>query len=153
MGLLAGALVAGPAHAGIYTDDLARCLVTKSTEADKTLLMRWMFGALGASPATRDLAAISPAQSDQLSKQGAELFGRLLTDTCHGETVAAMKYEGSGAIETAFSTLGQVAARGLMTDPSVAAELAKLDKYLDKDKLTALGKEAGMMPPAQPAKH
>lgn len=138
---------ASSATAGLYSDDLARCLVTKSTEADKTLLMRWVFGAMTASSATRDLSSVTSDQRDKLAQEGGALFVRLIADTCHAESVAALKYEGSAAFESAFQTLGAVAMRGLMSDPLVAAELAKLDKHMSKDKLKALGKEAGVAVP------
>ena len=35
-----------PAWAGVYADDLSRCLVGKSTDADKIVLMKWFFSAL-----------------------------------------------------------------------------------------------------------
>jgi hypothetical protein len=36
-----------PALAGIYTDDLSRCLVEKTTTEDKTTLVQWMLKIMG----------------------------------------------------------------------------------------------------------
>lgn len=42
--------------------------------------------------------------------------------------------------------LGQVATRGLMTDPKVSASMAGVAKYIDNGKFEALFKEAGVDP-------
>src|SRR5690606_36147825 len=138
-------------RAGVYSDDLTRCLVDKSTADDRAQMMQWMFVALSASPVTRDMAAISDARREDVNRGGATLFVRLITDTCRSQSVNALKYEGPLAFEAAFNTLGQVAARGLMADPAVIAELSKLDSYMDKTKLDALGQEAGLPKRGAPA--
>lgn len=147
------ALCAGSsaATAGVYSDDLTRCLVDRSTADDRAQMMQWMFVALSASPVTRDMAAVSDARREAVNRGGATLFVRLITDTCRSQSVNALKYEGPLAFETAFNTLGQVAARGLMADPAVIAEVSKLDSYMDKTKLDALGQEAGLPKRGAPA--
>lgn len=131
------------AQAGIYTDDLSRCLVAKTTEQDKNQLVRWIFTIFAMNPAVKDIVNLTPAQREQYNRGGADLLQRLLIDDCHKETVAAIKYEGSAAMGASFQVLGQVAARGLMTDPSVLEGLQSLTTYLDKSRWTALAKEAG----------
>ena len=46
--LVFGLLCAQPAsvQAGVYSDDLAKCLVNKTTQKDQTDLLRWMFSAV-----------------------------------------------------------------------------------------------------------
>jgi len=39
-------LLASPAVAGPYSDDLAKCLVRSTTPEDKTLLVQWMFATM-----------------------------------------------------------------------------------------------------------
>ena len=51
--------------------------------------------------------------------------------------VAAM-HEGKPTIEYAFSVLGQVAGRGMMGDPQVAAGANDVARYLDEKKIKAL---------------
>ncbi len=142
--MLLGALCYGTAaSAGIYTDDLSRCLVKSASDDDKTMLMKWVFGLMSASPAVSPMSSITPEQHKALNKQGAALFERLIIIDCHKEAVAAMKFEGDTAFETSFSVLAQVAVRGLMTAPAVNAEMENFVSYFDKDKLKALGAEAG----------
>jgi hypothetical protein len=146
-------MVAGSsAWAGAYTDDLGKCLVRSSSEADRTVLMQWMFSALSANPAVSSLASISEAQREAFNKAAADLLERLVLRDCRQTATEAVKYEGPKALEASFSVLGEVAARGLMADPKAAAELQKLGGHLDHEAWAAFGKEAGMPGPATPAK-
>lgn len=150
MGLIIGAAVAmtwgASASAGLYSDDLARCLVAKSSDADKITLMQWMFSAMTAHPAVQSMTNITATQREAFTKKGADLFQRLMFVDCRTETVGALKNEGSPAIEAGFQVLGQVAARGLMSDPAVAAQMGSVAKAMDASKLAALAKEAGTQP-------
>jgi hypothetical protein len=101
------------ASAGLYSDDLARCLIAKSSDADRITLMQWMFSALTAHPAVRSMSNITGAQRDGFTRKAGELFQRLMFVDCHTETVAALKYEGNGALESGFQVLGQAAAPGI----------------------------------------
>jgi hypothetical protein len=135
-----------PAVAGPYSDDLAKCLVSHASTADHEALVRWMFAALAAGPAVRDIARATPEQRAAISMTAGQMFTRLVTKDCHNETVAALKYEGATAIELGFSTLGNVAARDMMGDPAVQAEMGSLDKGMDRAALDAINKEAGIAP-------
>jgi len=138
--------LAAPALAGPYSDDLAKCLVSHATTADHEALVRWMFSALAVGPAVRDIAKTTPEQRAAISAAAGQMFTRLVTKDCHAETVAALKYEGGGAIEFGFSTLGSVAARDMMTDPAVREEMSRLDKGADRSAFDAIAKEAGIAP-------
>ena len=127
-----------PAFAGVYTDDLTRCLVEKSTPQDKTMLVQWMFVAMSRHPSVAALTKVTPEDVDQHNKQAGEVFMRLLTDTCVENSKKAVKYEGAMAIQNAFQVLGQVAAGDLFANPEVAKVMAGLEKYMDAKKLDAL---------------
>ncbi len=75
-----------------------------------------------------------------------KLYERLLTVDCHTETVAALKYEGTSGMEQSFSVLGQVAFRGLLSDPAVTKVMSGLTEFVDTKKIEALGSEAGIAP-------
>lgn len=139
------------ASAAIYTDDLSRCLVSAATDTDKSAFVQWMFAMISLNPSVKPLSDITGAKRNELNKQVAGLMQRLVLEDCHKETVAAVKYEGSGAFESSFEVLGQVAARGLMADPAVQAGILELGKYVDNDKWSAIAKEAGL-PDSAPAK-
>ena len=143
------AVQAAPASAGLYTDDLTRCVVDKATDADKLGFIRWMFSAMSAHPGVKDLSASTPEQRAALSKQAGNLITRLLTEDCRPQTVTALKYEGAGAITGSFEVLGKVAMQGLMSDPSVQQAMNGLQSPENDKKFEALGKEAGIPMPAK----
>jgi len=129
-----------PAFSGVYTDDLTRCLVEKSTPQDKTTLVQWMFVAMSQHPSVASLTKVTPDDVELHNKAAGELFVRLLTDTCVENTKKAIKYEGATAIQNAFQVLGQVAAGDLFANPEVAKVMSGLEKYMDAKKLEALNK-------------
>ncbi|WP_420137160.1 hypothetical protein [Sphingomonas sp.] len=139
---LLGVIGGTPAAAGVYADELTKCLVAKASTADHEALVRWMFAAFAAGPAVKQLANITPEQRTSVTATAGSMFTRLLTQDCRSETIAALKYEGATAMETGFSALGTVAARDLMTDPAVQAELGKLDAFTDTAKIDAMRSEA-----------
>ena len=127
-----------PALAGMYTDDLSRCLVDSSTKEDRTALVQWIFAAISQNPS---IAAYSKATDADIEKANAavgSLFMRLLTETCVDKARKAVKYEGAVAIQGAFEVLGKVASSDLFSDPKVQAVMAALGKHVDNKKLEAL---------------
>jgi hypothetical protein len=136
--LLSGALAAAfaaPAHAGLYADDLSRCLVEKSTPEDKNALIRWVIAITTLHPAVRPIAQVDAEARAGANTQTARIFERLLTQQCLDQTRQAVRYEGAAAIQSGFQTLGQVAMVELFADPGVAAALGELDKVIDAQKL------------------
>ncbi len=128
-------LNAGPAQAGPYSDDLAKCLVESTTTADKNALVKWMFAMAALHPAVKSIASITEAERTQSTRGTAQLFERLLTESCRAQTQQAVKYEGAAALQTGFQMLGQVAARELFADPGVARGLADLENHIDSQKM------------------
>lgn len=63
-----------PAMAGIYTDDLSRCLVDKTSTEDKSVLVQWIFVAMAQHPSVVPLTKITPADVDRDNKAAGELF-------------------------------------------------------------------------------
>ncbi len=124
-----------PAIAGVYTDDLSRCLVESSTSEDKLTLVKWMFTGMALHPTVKPMAPITEEQRDGANKNAAKLFVRLLTETCVAQTKNAVKYEGQLAIQSSFQVFGQVAGKELLTNPDVAAGMSGLEKHFDSDKL------------------
>jgi hypothetical protein len=128
-------------QAGVYSDDLSRCIVRSSTADDRLMLMKWIFSAISLHPAVQPMTSVTPEQRDLLAQQAAALTSRLLTSDCRAETVAALKYE-SSAFQGAFELLGRVAMSDLMTEPSVASGVGGASAYMAKDpKLQALVKQ------------
>lgn len=141
VGLCAAATAA---DAGPYSDDLSKCLVRSSSADDQALLVDWIFVAVSANPSVQPYAKVTDAQRDEVNRRGANLFERLLTADCRNETVAALKYEGPGAMGASFAVLGQVAMRRLMSDDKVQQSISALGRDIDQSKMKALAKEAGV---------
>lgn len=122
-------------QAGLYTDDLSRCLVSSTSSDDKVSLVKWMFTAASRHPAVSSIASVSDKQLDDMNKEIAELFVKLLTETCKEQAQQAVKYEGQNAIQGGFQVLGQVAAAELFSSPEVSAGMDGLTKHIDNKKL------------------
>jgi hypothetical protein len=81
----------------------------------------------------------------------AALLSRLLVDDCRKETIDALKYEGSAALDASFQALGHIASGDLMTEPHVAKGVTGLIPYLaDDERLESLLKAAGIPEPNLP---
>ena len=124
--------------AGIYTDDLSKCLVESTTKKDRVALVKWMFSAASLHPAVKSISSVTAEDLDNANKITANLFMKLLTDSCVKETKKALKFEGQTTIETSFRVLGQVAGRELFSSPEVAGAMAGLEKHIDQEKLQSL---------------
>jgi len=126
------------ASAGPYGDALAKCLVSATTPAEKTTLVRWMFAMVTLHPDVADISGVTPEQRTALSKEVGQLFERLLTQSCAKEAREAIRYEGTTALETSFAVLGQVAARELFAHPKVSEGMSEFTKYIDEKKIEDL---------------
>jgi hypothetical protein len=128
------------ALAGEHADGLSRCLVEKTTHEDKIALVQWMFVAMAQHPSVASLTTVKPEDVEKHNKSAAELFVRLLTETCGEASRKAVQIEGANSLEHSFELLGGAAIESLMTDPAVTRMMDGLDKYLDTDKLAELAK-------------
>jgi hypothetical protein len=131
-------LASGQVLAGPYGDDMAKCLVKSASPEDRTLLIKWIFSAMALHPDLASMSSITTQQRDGLSKSAGALFQRLLLDSCRSETLVAVQNEGPQTVQYAFQILGQVAVRGMMTDPHVLDGMKGLAQGLDEEKLKAL---------------
>jgi hypothetical protein len=131
-------LSTGPAVAGPYTDELAKCLVKSTSDADKTYLVKWIFASMTLHPDVRAVANVSDAQREDLNRNAGKLVERLLTEGCPSETQDAVKNEGPGTLQAGFQVLGEVATRRLFSDPSVVKGMADFGRHIDKQKIEKL---------------
>src|SRR6476659_3954083 len=87
-------LTSANASAGVFTDDLSRCTIQKTSDADKTDLMRWMFASATRDPALASMTTLTQAQRDEINKTMAGIYNRLILVDCRAEAIAAIKNEG-----------------------------------------------------------
>lgn len=138
--LAASALCLSPAaQAGVYSDDLSRCLVNATSAKDKTDLIRWMFANAALHPQVATISSVSTEQRVRINRNTATLIQRLLTQNCRKPTQNVFKYESKNAFESSFQVLGQVAMRELMSDPKVGNGFGDFAQYLDEAKMRELG--------------
>ncbi|QIL21082.1 hypothetical protein [Thermomonas sp. HDW16] len=123
------------AVAGEHSEKLSKCLTSSITPEDQTALVRWIFGAVANHPDVADIANLTPAKWDEISKNGAFVFEKLIADKCASESRSAIINDGMAGYKSAFETLGSTAVGGLMTDPAVAKAMEDLQKYLSEEKL------------------
>jgi hypothetical protein len=137
--------VPAAARASVFSDDLGKCMVESTSQADRNAMVRWMFASVAKHPAMKDVVAVSPEQIDAANKVMAELMMRLLTKDCREQAKAALRADGPVAMQGSFQLLGQVAGREMFTDPEVGKSIAGLSRHLDEAQLKALVQE----PPAK----
>jgi len=126
------------AAAGVFADDLGKCLVNSTTQEDRANLIRWLFVAASHHPAVKPIATVTPAQQEESDKQMGTLVMKLLTESCKTEARKALQTEGATTLQIAFEVLGKVAGQELFSSPEVAGNLKGLAKYIDPEKIKAL---------------
>ena len=104
-----------------FSDEMSKCLVKSTSDADKSLLIQWVFAAMSAHPDVKALSNVSNEKGIEINKRTAGLLVSLLTERCKAETQQAVKYEGPGVLKTSFQVLGEVAMQGMMTNPDVVS--------------------------------
>jgi hypothetical protein len=150
LAILSAALVqVSPVCAGTYGDDLTRCILQSSTDEDKATVLKWTFSNFGQNPALGDLPRPSQAQADELARKVVENLERLAMVNCRKEAIAALKFESPSAIAASFGTLAETIGQTLYKNPSVAAGIVGVIRFMDRSKWQDLFAEAGV--PSQPA--
>ena len=129
-----------PIFAGPFGDEMAKCLVTSTSNRDRTKIIKWMFRVYGEHPEVSYIVDLSDREKKVIDKDIADVFTRLLSEDCVDETKKALDYEGDNVMFTAFETLGQVAAQGFNVNPSVERSINKFTELIEYEKLDYLGK-------------
>ncbi|WP_242108647.1 hypothetical protein [Luteimonas aquatica] len=140
--LIGTMLLPRTAEAGIYSDDLAKCLVARTSDDEKMSLAKWIFSVISAHPGVASIATVDDASREAASRDTAAIFEKLLTESCKEQTTLAMKYEGTAALKASFKVLGEIAMTSLLTEPKVAAESQGFVKFMDEAKLKTVFGEA-----------
>ena len=129
-----------PIFAGPFGDEMAKCLVTSTSNRDRTKLVKWIFRVYGEHPEVSYMVNLSDREKKVIDKDIADVFTRLLSEDCLDETKKALDYEGDNVMFTAFQALGQVAAQGFNVNPIVERNINKFTEFIEYEKLDYLGK-------------
>jgi len=124
--------------AGIYVDDLTRCLISQTTTNDRTLLARWMVFSYAQHPANAGFVSSDLSKKDAVNATMAELVSRLLLVSCLEQVKKAIRFEGQSSLEQSFKALGEMAAVELMESPTVLETMNGFTTHLDEQKLIEL---------------
>jgi hypothetical protein len=84
-------------------------------------------------PEVKSLANVSNSDGEAFNKNMAELMVDLTSVRCKDETVKALQYEGTNAMEVSFGLLGEVAMSDLMMDKDVQTYMSGLETYIDEE--------------------
>ena len=137
--LIIAALMLSPALASQEAGDLGTCMTDSLTWKERKQLAIWVYFAMSAHPEIQPYASVSEEQQDATDRFIGKLITRLMVEDCPAQASAAMQNQNSNAIGKAFEFVGAVAIQELMTNEGVTNTIAGFEKYLDKDKLNALG--------------
>jgi hypothetical protein len=132
--LLALVLLPGPAHADIFVDDFDRCLVNSTTKADQIVLAKHSFALMSLHPALRAISGMTDEERAAIRDASLALYTRLLIHDRRPQFIAAVKADGTDAVQSAFNLLGGVATRNLMLDPAVQAGLNEFGEAFKNSK-------------------
>ncbi len=121
--------------AGPYADAIGQCFANSTTGKDRIELARWIFSSMALHPDVVSSSAITPQKREAINQSTGALFNRLMAENCTKEVKEAIKFEGQGALKTAFESLGKLAMQELMSNPAVGAGFSGFEKYVDMPKL------------------
>ena len=121
--------------AGPSTDQMADCLVKRTTGQDRIDLARWAVLALSKHPDVSAFVVVDESIDEEIQRSMSELFERLVFSDCSEETKNALKDDGSVSFKNAFTVLGQIAAAELMRRPEVTKSINGFLNYVDTAKL------------------
>ena len=136
--VLAGTLLAAaPASATAEPESapgevLGRCMVLKSTGADRLLVARWFVAATASAPQAADVATVRSGRKDELDRAMAALFTRLLATDCADEArpLFAAGAGSEAGFRVAGEALGRVAIGELLGNQAARTALSAYTKYL-----------------------
>ena len=123
--------VATVAQAGQAQQALSDCLVDSVTNAEKRVLVQWIFAIVARHPDVKPLADIDPAEEEKINRTASAVMETLIADRCITQVREVMRGNGASAIGKSFEVLGETAMEALLQNPDVSAGAAGLLKYAD----------------------
>ena len=119
--------------AGQYSNKFANCLMQKTTDRDKIVLVRWAFSALAHHSALRDEFNIPKSKFTKHEIAVADYVQYILGTVCFKETKNVLRYEGDEAFLKGFELLGEIAFLSLTNETAVAEALENYVIHIDPE--------------------
>ena len=120
-------------QAGQYSNNFANCLMQKTTERDKVVLVRWAFSAMAHHSALKEEFNIPKSKFTKHEIAVADYVQYILGTVCFKEAKNVLKYEGDEAFLKAFEMLGEIAFLSLMQEESVSNALENYVTHIDPE--------------------
>ena len=118
-------------YAGPFTDDFAKCLVTKTTNQEKTDLVKWIYVTISFHPQLSQMSNLTAEDVEMANIRVADYMTNVFAYKCNDELNQAIKYEGEESVFYAFELLGELAMGELMQDQGVTAASELFIQYVD----------------------
>ncbi|SIN72386.1 hypothetical protein [Halodesulfovibrio marinisediminis] len=118
--------------AGVYGDELTKCLVQSATKEDRVALATWMGVLLAQHSKVSQHVRTSYSDLVDTTNSAVDSVTRLTFQICENEARQAMKYEGAEAYKKSFQYFGTIAIQELMTDPSVSKAMFLYQKSVEE---------------------
>ena len=116
---------------GPFTDDFAKCLVTKTTAQEKTDLVKWIYVTISFHPQLSQMSNLTAEDVEMANIRVADYMTNVFAYKCNDELNQAIKYEGEESVFYAFELLGELAMGELMQDQGVTAASELFIQYVD----------------------
>lgn len=126
---------AGAQAADEAVEALGKCLGDNTNGKERKDLAKWVFLAMASHPDMKPLSTATTELRDESSKTTAELFTRLIVDSCVTEVRAAVSKHGTMGLQLGFTFLGQLAMQELMTNQEVQQSMSNLERYVDQKRV------------------
>ena len=120
-------------QASQYSNEFANCLMQKTTDRDKIVLVRWAFSALAHHSALRDEFNIPKSKFTKHEIAVADYVQYILGTVCFKETKNVLRYEGDEAFLKGFELLGEIAFLSLTNETAVAEALENYVIHIDPE--------------------
>ena len=117
--------------AGVYQDRYTKCIIDNTSERDKVILVKWIFGLLADHPSLQSNFALDEDEKVSNDKAAADYISFVLGVKCLNETKDVLTYEGDEAFLSAFEMLGEIAFMELAENEEVALGFTRYIEYLD----------------------
>ena len=129
-----------PAQEQAYTVKLRDCFTAQTTGADRTTFARWFVAILATAPKVQGVASVEPGVKDQLDRQVATIFTRIITKDCAAEARPLWKARSSAAFRVAGEALGRLAMQEVASDPEGAKIFAGYASHINPADFAVLEK-------------
>lgn len=134
---MAQSLVATPNAASAA---LGKCMVLKTTGADRILFARWLASSMATAPAMEGVISVDATKKGQIDREMGALFTRLFAQDCPAEAKVLIGARDEMGLKAAGGMIGEIAMQELMSDPTAMKSLMAYLQYIDNRKLEVLAK-------------